>query len=251
MGITPKTRKILWGRSGNCCAICRRELVIERSLNDPQAIVGDECHIVSKKESGPRSYKSNPTELDLDGYDNLLLLCKTHHKLVDDQPGKYDITELRSIKSNHEQWVRQSLVGKEDITNNPAFHDITLLPRISSGKELVTIVKGAHLYRFDNDEPETQEEMELISNFTQALQDYGDILLDIDVSESIRAGFRLQQELKELEDRDFLVFGERRIERIKVGGIVDDWEVATVVVLRERNTAIFNMASVNEDDGLK
>jgi len=45
MAITDKTRKILWGRAGNRCAMCRRVLVVDRTPSDDDAVVGDECHI--------------------------------------------------------------------------------------------------------------------------------------------------------------------------------------------------------------
>lgn len=256
MGITLKTRKILWGRSGNRCAICRRELVVERSKNDPDAVIGEECHIISKQDSGPRSHTTHLAALDLDGYDNLLLLCRVDHKIVDDQSNKYDIETLRNIKSRHESWVRDSLANKnKESHNNTTFEGITLLPRITSGKELVNIVKGAHLYQFDNDELETQEEMEIVSGFSQSLQDYGDILIDLDISETVRAGYHLTQELNELEEMGFLIFGERKVKRMKIGGMIDNLEVATVCILRESNPAIFDLSSqdktkeVDEQEG--
>jgi len=108
--VADKTRKILWARSGNRCAICRRELVVDKTNADPEAIVGDECHIVSKLPDGPRStFRDDSTTSDLDGYGNLILLCRTHHKLVDDQPGKYTVPTLKAVKSLHEQWVSESL----------------------------------------------------------------------------------------------------------------------------------------------
>ena len=47
MAINDKTRKVLWGRSGNRCAICRRELVLDATTVDDVSVVGEECHIVS------------------------------------------------------------------------------------------------------------------------------------------------------------------------------------------------------------
>jgi hypothetical protein len=49
MGISDRTRKILWGRSGNRCALCRRELVEEGTAVDAESVVGDECHIIGEK----------------------------------------------------------------------------------------------------------------------------------------------------------------------------------------------------------
>ena len=73
MAITDKTRKIFWGRSGNRCAICRRELVIDATSADDESVVGEECHIVSGKGQGPR-YNSSVSEERIDDPENLLLL---------------------------------------------------------------------------------------------------------------------------------------------------------------------------------
>ncbi len=93
MTISDKTRKLLWGRSGNRCAYCRRELVMT-ATKDNDAIVGDECHIHARQKGGSRSNSSMSIE-ELDDYENLILLCKVHHKMVDDQPNTYTVDFLR------------------------------------------------------------------------------------------------------------------------------------------------------------
>ena len=80
--------------------------------------------------------------------------------------------------------------------------------------------------------------MELVSYFIQYLQDWGDILDGIDAGESVRVGFELGRQLKKLECASFLVFGERERKRMGIGGMIDTWAVATVLVLREGNPAI-------------
>ncbi|HEX6394683.1 MAG TPA: HNH endonuclease [Acidimicrobiales bacterium] len=85
MSISVQTRKLLWGRSGNRCAYseCKRELVLEVTLTSRSTTVGNECHIVSRKPDGPRG--DNPLPLDQrDEYDNLILLCADHHKVIDE-----------------------------------------------------------------------------------------------------------------------------------------------------------------------
>jgi hypothetical protein len=251
MAISSKTRKILWARSGNRCAICRRELVVEATTDDPAAIVGDECHIISKRSTGPRGVLGVEYHAELDSYDNLILLCTIHHRLVDEQINRFSTERLRGIKAAHEQWVRETLgvEGAEQRSkrDSPALNGITLLPRISSGGQLVNIVRGAHLYRFDNDELESQEEMELVSNFIQELHDWGDILDEVGAGESVRVGCMLGQQIKELECRGLLVFGERQYERMNITGMVDDWAVAVILVLREGNPAIID--SLEEEAG--
>ena len=114
MAITDKTRKILWGRSGNRCAICRQKLVVDETELDAESVVGDECHIISGAPNGPRHDPSFPAE-EIDEISNLLLLCRVHHKMVDDQYETYAAELLRSIRSNHEKWVESKLKDKEEI----------------------------------------------------------------------------------------------------------------------------------------
>lgn len=110
MGITLKTHKMLWGRSGNRCALntCRRLLVEDESETDDASIVGDEAHIVAREEDGPRGV-STLTPEERDKFENLILMCKVHHKLIDDQPLKYTVHELLRIKANHLEWVTNNL----------------------------------------------------------------------------------------------------------------------------------------------
>ena len=83
MTISDKTRKILWGKSGNQCAKCRIKLVVNATEADDQSLVGEECHIVSSKAGGPRFDPTFPTSR-LDEYENLILLCRVDHKTIDD-----------------------------------------------------------------------------------------------------------------------------------------------------------------------
>jgi len=110
MGISLKTRKILWGRAANRCAFhdCRIELVIDVTETNDESLIGEECHIVARKEDGPRG-NSGLTSDERDKYSNLILLCAIHHKLIDDQPGKYTDEYLHKLKTDHEKWVNESL----------------------------------------------------------------------------------------------------------------------------------------------
>ncbi|MFC0604656.1 hypothetical protein [Winogradskyella pulchriflava] len=110
MSISLKTHKILWGKSGNRCSFpdCKVELVMDESESDNPSVVGQEAHIVGKKIKGPRGNSSMPIE-DRDKYDNLILLCSIHHKLIDDQPNNYTVVKLTEFKKNHEEWVSKNL----------------------------------------------------------------------------------------------------------------------------------------------
>ena len=49
----------------------------------------------------------------LDSYENLILLCRTDHKMVDDQAATFSTEILRQMKTTHEVWVSQRLTDEE------------------------------------------------------------------------------------------------------------------------------------------
>ena len=118
MGISTKSLKHLWGRSGNRCAICRRELVETASNGDPDSLVGEACHIVAREKSGPRG-NSSMSQSDRDEYGNLILLCNVHHKVVDDQIATYSVEVLHAIKQRHEKWVQDRLTNDTSAAKEP------------------------------------------------------------------------------------------------------------------------------------
>ncbi len=118
MGISDRTRKLLWGLSGNQCAICQEPLIAEATQADRESVVGDECHIVSGKPDGPRYNQAFPQD-EVDEYPNLLLLCKIHHKMVDDQTKTYTADRLRQIKAEHEKRIALSLQESPQIAGLP------------------------------------------------------------------------------------------------------------------------------------
>lgn len=119
MGISSKTHKILWGKSGNKCSFpdCKIDLVMQKSETDDHSIVGEEAHIVGRSKNGPRGISKLEIE-ERDKYKNLILLCRVHHKLIDDQEQKYTVEILHQYKNKHEDWVRKNLSLKNISKNN-------------------------------------------------------------------------------------------------------------------------------------
>ena len=176
MPISEKTRKILWGRSGNRCALCRQPLVVDHTDIDDEAVVGDECHIISARSKGPRHDPAFPTE-EIDAPGNLILLCRVHHKMVDDQHATYTVEVLSKLKDNHEAWVRSCLA--EETTPPVRFRRIkenvpSHLFRLTRGTDVTAITGGASAYSFSHDEPKSESEAELIASFLQNAQDWGE-----------------------------------------------------------------------------
>ena len=112
MSITVRDHKMLWGRAANRCAMadCRRVLSVDAEDLSGAALVGDACHIIARRDAGPRGDEAMPRD-ERDEYGNLILLCKVHHKIVDDLPDQYPPERLRLIKEEHEQWVQHALDG--------------------------------------------------------------------------------------------------------------------------------------------
>ena len=242
MAISNKTRKILWGRDGNRCTICKHVLVVNSTPKNDESVIGEECHIVSGQTDGPRYDPTFPEER-LDSYENLMLLCRIHHKMIDDQAETYTANILRQMKSNHENWVEEKLNPSPKLSpirimrikeKIPAF-----LNRLTTGKEALNIVDGCSASSMDHDELETQEEVDLIGAFLENLRDWGDLGPDLDPSDHVRIGFDLTQTLRELEDAGFYVFGAREIQRIEGGEYGPSaWPVAIIRVLRKTNPKI-------------
>lgn len=254
MSISDKTRKILWGRSGNRCAICKNELVIDSTEQDDDSVIADECHIISSKPNGPRHDPSYPID-KLDSYDNMILLCRTHHKMVDDQAATYTTNILRQMKSNHELWVSQQLTENQKIPpvrirrvkqNIPTF-----LFRLTTGKEVLDLVTNAMGYSFDHEELKSQEEVDLVGGFLQVVQDWGELSNDLETGERVQTAFSLTELLRELERSGFFVFGGREI-RFLEGGIQPEpsnWPVAILRVLRKESQEIIKVNFEDIDKG--
>ncbi|MHA1437840.1 MAG: hypothetical protein ACTSPD_09685 [Promethearchaeota archaeon] len=95
-----KTKKRLFAFSGNKCYFpnCNTPLVDLKS----ETVIGEICHIKGKKPKSPR-YDPNQSDEERHGFDNLILMCPLHHKVIDDNPDSYTISRLYEIKKRHEE----------------------------------------------------------------------------------------------------------------------------------------------------
>ena len=111
MSISLKTHKMIWGRSGNMCAFpdCKKILVIDETSTDDPSVIGEEAHIIAQRNNGPRG-DSPLTQEQRDKYENLILLCSIHHKIIDDQEKEYTVGKLIQFKQKHEKWVKENLI---------------------------------------------------------------------------------------------------------------------------------------------
>ncbi|MEM7112379.1 MAG: HNH endonuclease signature motif containing protein [Chloroflexota bacterium] len=235
MAITSKTRKILWGRSGNRCAICLRELVMGSQGTNSDSVIGEECHIVAREINGPRGDSPLPFD-ERDNVENLILLCRNHHKLVDDQPNKFTIQYIQGIKAKHEEWVRDSLSPAKQREKQGLFFAF----RIDTGRQLWNTIVECDGYSFDIVQAETKEEAYLLGDFAQNIRDYGDLWNIIENRDAIFAQFEMNKQIKELNKSAFLVYGASRWHRLNSTTAKNraDLLIGYVLVLRGSNPII-------------
>ena len=108
MAVLQSDLKLLWGRSGNRCALCRCELSFDPEHASSALPLGEQAHIVAKVHDGPRG-NSILTSEERDSYDNLILVCPTDHARIDKAIEDYPIEKLHLLKAKHELWVRSQL----------------------------------------------------------------------------------------------------------------------------------------------
>lgn len=232
--------------------MCRRVLVIEASELDDESVVGDECHIVSAKGLGPRHQPDFPPE-QLDEPSNLILLCRVHHKMVDDQSETYTAVVLRQLKENHEAWVSRCLSEEEKQQpiriRKPPGQEAPHLVRLTSGRELMAIAGGSYQAAIDHAEPGSQEEADLMASFLQEVQDWSDLWNEIDSGERVKAGFGLSEQIRQLENAGFWVFGAAELLRVEGGvGPPSGWPVVHLRIVRSSDPSIISTANHNESD---
>jgi hypothetical protein len=94
---TQSTLKRLFALSGNQCAFpkCQAPLIHNDTL------LGEVCHIKADSPGGPR-YDPNQTDAERPAFDNLLVLCPTHHTVIDDDEVSFSVLRLHEIKRDHE-----------------------------------------------------------------------------------------------------------------------------------------------------
>jgi len=113
MAITQKDIKLLWGRSGNRCAICRTELTHDAATVTVSFTLGEQAHIVGEKLSAARG-QSPLTDEERNSYHNLILLCPNHHTEIDKNQTDWPVEKLHQVKSIHELWVSETLSNQVD-----------------------------------------------------------------------------------------------------------------------------------------
>ena len=97
----PKTSTVkrLFALSCNQCAFpeCNTPIIESSGV-----ITGIICHIRARSKGGPR-YEPKQTAEQRHSFENLILLCSRHSKIIDSQPERFSVELLEEIKELHER----------------------------------------------------------------------------------------------------------------------------------------------------
>lgn len=105
-----QTIKQLFGLSGNICCFPKCTVnLIDKTSNQ---VIGEVCHIKAKNPLGLR-YDINQSDSERNAFDNLILMCPTHHSVIDSDEESYTVERLVKMKKDHESKFKV----REDISD--------------------------------------------------------------------------------------------------------------------------------------
>ena len=149
---TLRTLKTLFGLSGNRCAFpdCTNPIVVRSTGQSDDHVLGQICHIYALREDGPRG-NVELTERELNEPENLILLCPTHHSIVDGQHEDYPADLLKEWKNKQETRTRSEIssAGDERSQRNAFPRFPTALVDQEIEQELSILRKSRFFTEFD------------------------------------------------------------------------------------------------------
>ncbi|MDO6658003.1 HNH endonuclease signature motif containing protein [Anaerobacillus sp. 1_MG-2023] len=108
MGITEKDIKLLWGRAAGFCSHPECNENLTRNYESGYITLGEMAHVIARSENGPRGSEIYLNK-SKDTYENLILLCPTHHRNIDKAPKEFSVAQILDWKKNHEKKVENAL----------------------------------------------------------------------------------------------------------------------------------------------
>lgn len=121
--------KILFAQSGNKCAYpsCPTPVIFQSSEGSEPHVTGQICHIFPASSSGPRA-GSGLARTGINNHSNLIILCPTHHDIVDRATDIFTEEVLKSWKDSQRASTLRHAESSQNI-------DISRLP--STGGDLL------------------------------------------------------------------------------------------------------------------
>jgi len=136
MAISQRSVKILWSAAGGRCAFhgCWERLCCQEAEGAAPYTLGEMAHICGEK-PGANRHDLGQTDAERDDYQNLILLCPTHHTLIDRKENEsvFTVAALQEMKAAHEAQVLERL-DKDEFRTNAALVR-TILPLLEENKQ--------------------------------------------------------------------------------------------------------------------
>lgn len=112
MAISAKNTKILWAAAAGRCAFpdCREKLCADQAGTFAPYTIGEMAHIKGERAKSNRHDPDQDLD-ERDAYPNLILLCPTHHTLIDQKENEdtYGADRLLEMKAQHEAFISSRL----------------------------------------------------------------------------------------------------------------------------------------------
>ena len=143
--------------------------------------------------SGPR-YDDQYPSASLHKYENRILLCKEHHKLVDDNPDVFAAEDLDRMKQRHERRVAKLT----DASTTNGWIDLPGLEQIANGTQLVSMVTQSMAWVLSHDHPDSNGEAQEIGHLFNEIRDLGDIWQDVEPGWLVTTATNFQQQMDTL-----------------------------------------------------
>ncbi|AXB80434.1 HNH endonuclease [Novosphingobium sp. P6W] len=130
MAITQKSIKLLWANAAGLCAFsdCRERLALKEAGEFASHTIGEMAHICGDKVGSNRHDPHHSAE-ERDGYENLILLCPTHHRMIDrrENERRFQVGMLHGLKLRHEEFIRERLMDEAYPTRQTIAREIAPL----------------------------------------------------------------------------------------------------------------------------
>lgn len=132
--IPPTVKMILIGKSAGKCEFrgCNKR-IIEEGLTKLSGNYSNFAHIIADSPDGPRGDIQKSALLAKDE-SNIMVMCREHHKLIDDNPNTFTIEALHEMKEEHETYISKLLT----IELKSKVHVVTYNSNISNRSSLIS-----------------------------------------------------------------------------------------------------------------
>lgn len=166
---------------------------------------------------------------DLNGYENLILLCATDHALVDEHAEAWSADRLRDTKASHERWVASRLSEKRG-SGAVARHLPNGLSEIRSGSRLMDLYRRSFSASVDRPERLDRRARTLVGTIFGTAEEWSDIWSDVSLSQQLDIEADLDDALDDLHTEGFMVIGGVRQMLVTVDGRDTPWLEALIFV---------------------